>query len=113
MKKLDSKIKIEHPDYSDDEFSDSDLPPLVPVFAENWFYGRKYNDGELQTYIPEIVTDTEDAWVRTTLRIKDLKTKKGGRVIVSVNKIINDVHNFTSDSDTSSDNDSGNSSTSS
>ncbi|CAJ0650213.1 16694_t:CDS:2 [Entrophospora sp. SA101] len=46
--------------------------------AENWFYGRKYNDGELQTYIPEIVTDTEDAWVRTTLRIKDLKTKKGG-----------------------------------
>ncbi|CAJ0842763.1 9737_t:CDS:2 [Entrophospora sp. SA101] len=43
----------------------------------------------------------------------DLKTKKGGRVIVSVNKIINDVHNFTSDSDTSSDNDSGNSSTSS
>ncbi|CAH1769830.1 12893_t:CDS:1 [Entrophospora sp. SA101] len=30
MKKLDSKIKIEHPDYSDDEFSDSDLPPLIP-----------------------------------------------------------------------------------
>jgi hypothetical protein len=30
MKKLNSKIKIEHPDYSDDEFSDSDLPPLVP-----------------------------------------------------------------------------------
>ncbi|CAG8626023.1 3603_t:CDS:2 [Funneliformis caledonium] len=30
MKKLNSKIKIEHPDYSDDEFSDSDLPPLIP-----------------------------------------------------------------------------------
>ncbi|CAH1769871.1 2661_t:CDS:1, partial [Entrophospora sp. SA101] len=37
MKKLNSKIsvskpsaKIKHPDYSDDEFSDSDLPPLVP-----------------------------------------------------------------------------------
>ncbi|CAH1769797.1 5137_t:CDS:1, partial [Entrophospora sp. SA101] len=30
MKKLNSKIKIEHPDYSNDEFSDSDLPPLVP-----------------------------------------------------------------------------------
>jgi hypothetical protein len=30
MKKFNSKIKIEHPDYSDDEFSDSDLPPLVP-----------------------------------------------------------------------------------
>ncbi|CAJ0645868.1 8194_t:CDS:2, partial [Entrophospora sp. SA101] len=84
----------------------SKIKKYPKVDLENWFYGRKYNDGELQTYIPEIVTDTEDAWVRTTLRIKDLKTKKGGRVIVSVNKIINDVHNFTSDSDTSSDNDS-------
>ncbi|CAH1771251.1 15438_t:CDS:2, partial [Entrophospora sp. SA101] len=34
MKKLNPKIKIEHPDYSDDEFSDSDLPPLIPDFAE-------------------------------------------------------------------------------
>ena len=33
MKKLNSKIKIEHPDYSDDEFSDSDLPPLIPIFT--------------------------------------------------------------------------------
>ncbi|RHZ73747.1 hypothetical protein Glove_229g126 [Diversispora epigaea] len=30
MKKLNLKIKIEHPDYSDDKFSDSDLPPLIP-----------------------------------------------------------------------------------
>ncbi|RHZ74599.1 hypothetical protein Glove_220g7 [Diversispora epigaea] len=30
MKKLNPKIKIEYPDYSDDEFSDSDLPPLIP-----------------------------------------------------------------------------------
>ncbi|CAG8820491.1 11337_t:CDS:1, partial [Dentiscutata erythropus] len=28
MKKLNSKIKIEHSDYSDDEWSD--LPPLIP-----------------------------------------------------------------------------------
>ncbi|CAH1770641.1 13254_t:CDS:2, partial [Entrophospora sp. SA101] len=95
MKKLDSKIKIEHPDYSDDEFSDSDLPPLVPVFAG-----------------PIDRTDLISA-INDLIRELDLKTKKGGRVIVSVNKIINDVHNFTSDSDTSSDNDSGNSSTSS
>ena len=33
MKKLNSKIKIEHPEYSDDEFSDSDLPPLIPIFT--------------------------------------------------------------------------------
>ncbi|RHZ48559.1 hypothetical protein Glove_546g9 [Diversispora epigaea] len=30
IKKLNSKIKIKHPNYSDDEFSDSDLPPLIP-----------------------------------------------------------------------------------
>jgi len=33
IKKLNSKIKIEHPEYSDDEFSDSDLPPLIPMFT--------------------------------------------------------------------------------
>ncbi|CAG8652224.1 10319_t:CDS:2, partial [Paraglomus brasilianum] len=38
----------------------------------------KYDDDELREYLPEIVTDAEDAWVRTTLRINDLKTKKGG-----------------------------------
>jgi hypothetical protein len=31
MAQLNPKIKIEHPDYSDDEFSDSDLPPLIPI----------------------------------------------------------------------------------
>ncbi|CAG8791044.1 24752_t:CDS:2, partial [Dentiscutata erythropus] len=33
LKNLNLKIKIEHPDYSDDEFSDSDLPPLIPIFT--------------------------------------------------------------------------------
>ncbi|CAG8683454.1 7914_t:CDS:2 [Racocetra persica] len=33
LKKLNLKIKIEHPDYSDNEFSDSDLPPLIPIFT--------------------------------------------------------------------------------
>ncbi|CAG8481446.1 24376_t:CDS:2, partial [Gigaspora rosea] len=38
----------------------------------NWFYGRKYNNDKLQIYIPEIVIDKEDAFVRTTLCVKDL-----------------------------------------
>ncbi|CAG8661069.1 11579_t:CDS:2, partial [Ambispora gerdemannii] len=92
------------------------------LLDNNWFYDRKYDDDELQIYISEIVTDTEDAWVRTTLRIKDLNAKKGGRVIVSVDK--KDIHDFykilpreskdfdTSNSDTS-DSNSSNSSTSS
>ncbi|CAG8820454.1 4968_t:CDS:1, partial [Racocetra persica] len=46
--------------------------PNYILLGNNWFYGRKYNNDELQTYIPEIVIDTEDAFVRTTLRIKDL-----------------------------------------
>ncbi|CAG8788300.1 8953_t:CDS:2, partial [Dentiscutata erythropus] len=33
LKKLNPKIKIEHPDYSDDEFFDSDLPSLIPIFT--------------------------------------------------------------------------------
>ncbi|CAG8590120.1 1542_t:CDS:2, partial [Scutellospora calospora] len=33
LKKLNPKIKIECPDYSDDEFSDSDLPSLIPIFT--------------------------------------------------------------------------------
>ncbi|CAG8852235.1 19864_t:CDS:1, partial [Gigaspora margarita] len=102
---------------------------------------RKYNNDELQTYILEIVINAEDAFIRTTLHIKDLngsgvsKTEKKPRVIISVNK--RDIHNFykilprkskdslyhrsnistTSDSATSdlntSDSDLGNSSTSS
>ncbi|CAG8476790.1 hypothetical protein C2G38_2181357 [Gigaspora rosea] len=60
----------------------------------NWFYGKKYNNDELQIYIPEIVIDAENAFVRTTLHIKDLngsevsKTEKKPRVIISVNKEI-------------------------
>ncbi|CAG8497729.1 17480_t:CDS:1, partial [Cetraspora pellucida] len=80
------------------------------------------------TYIPEIMTDAEDAWVRTTLHIKNLTEKKEKRVIVSVSE--RDIHDFykilpgkskdlgTSNSDTfsnsdTSDSDSSNSSTSS
>ena len=74
------------------------------------------------------MTDAENGWVRTTLRIKDLsgsgvaKTRKKPRVIVSIDK--RDIHDFykilpgeskdfdTSNSDTS-DSNSSNSSTSS
>ncbi|CAG8466713.1 6512_t:CDS:2, partial [Scutellospora calospora] len=34
LKKLNSKIKIKRPDYSDNEFSDSDLPSLIPIFTD-------------------------------------------------------------------------------
>ena len=37
IKKLNSKIKIKHPVYSDDEFSDSDLPPLIPDYSDDEF----------------------------------------------------------------------------
>ncbi|RHZ78656.1 hypothetical protein Glove_158g13 [Diversispora epigaea] len=63
----------------------SKMPNYI-LLGNNWFCGRKYDDNELQTYIPEIVTDAEDAWVRTTLRIKNLAEKKGRRVIVCVTK---------------------------
>ncbi|CAG8676655.1 3571_t:CDS:2, partial [Cetraspora pellucida] len=45
------------------------------LLGNNWFYDRKYNNDELQTYIPEIVIDTEDAFA-----------------IISVNK--RDIHDF-------------------
>ncbi|CAG8694629.1 14428_t:CDS:2, partial [Ambispora leptoticha] len=70
-----------------------------------------------ETYLPEIVIDAKNAFVRTTLHIKDLRTKKKPRINVSVNK--RDIHDFykslsgESDSSDSSDSDSGNSSTSS
>ncbi|CAG8542806.1 1701_t:CDS:2 [Scutellospora calospora] len=72
----------------------STLPNYI-LLSNNWFYGRKYDDDELQTYIPEI------------------------RVIVSVNK--RDIHDFykilpekskdssTSNLDTSSNSDTSNS----
>src|SRR6266487_1200872 len=75
----------------------SKMPSYI-LLGNNWFYGRKYDNDELQTYLPEIVTDVENAWVRTTLRIKDLsnasfaKTKKKPRVIVSVDK--RNIHDF-------------------
>ncbi|RHZ87264.1 hypothetical protein Glove_38g72 [Diversispora epigaea] len=115
--------------------------PNYILLGNNWFYGRSRINDKIQHYLSEIVTDAKNAFVRTTLRIKDFsgsgvtKTKKKSRVIVSVNK--RDIHDFykillgkskdslprrsnisatsdsgTSDSDTS-DSDSGNSSTSS
>ncbi|CAG8569343.1 2620_t:CDS:1 [Ambispora leptoticha] len=119
--RLNNKKSITIPTEVLVERYNSTLPNYI-LLGNNWFYGRKYDDDELQTYIPEIVTDAEDAWVRTTLRIKNLTEKKGERVIVSVNK--RDIHDFykilpgeskdfnTSNSDTS-DSDSSNSSTSS
>ncbi|CAG8849252.1 45199_t:CDS:2, partial [Gigaspora margarita] len=118
---------------------DPKMPNYI-LLGKNWFYGR--NNSRLQTYLPEIVTDAKNAFVRTTLRIKDLsqkvgttKAKKKPKINISVNK--RDIHDFykilpgkskdslyrksnisttsnsaTSDSNTS-DSDSGNSSTSS
>ncbi|CAG8484601.1 2958_t:CDS:2, partial [Racocetra fulgida] len=53
------------------EKSNSKTPNYI-LLGNNWFYDRKYNNYELQTYISEIVIDTKDAFVRTTLHIKDL-----------------------------------------
>jgi len=50
----------------------------------DWFTGRKYDDEELQIYRAEIVTDAEDGWVRTTLRIKNLAERKGKSIVVPV-----------------------------
>ena len=50
----------------------------------DWFTGRKYDDEELQIYRAEIVTDAEDGWVRTTLRIKNLAGRKGKSIVVPV-----------------------------
>ncbi|CAJ0837127.1 12515_t:CDS:1, partial [Entrophospora sp. SA101] len=65
--------------------------PNYILLGNNWFYGR--NNHGIQMYLPEIVTDAKNAFVRTTLRIKDLswkvdttKAKKKPRVNVSVNK---------------------------
>src|SRR2546430_13460973 len=49
----------------------STLPNYI-LLSNNWFYGHKYDNDELQTYLPEIVTDVENAWVRITLCIKNL-----------------------------------------
>ena len=66
--------------------------PNYILLGNNWFYGRSRINDKIQHYLPEIVTDAKDAFVRTTLRIKNLSGKKGGRVIVSVNK--RDIHDF-------------------
>ncbi|CAG8843382.1 25330_t:CDS:2, partial [Gigaspora margarita] len=118
---------------------DPKMPNYI-LLGKNWFYER--NNSGLQIYLPEIVTDAKNAFVRTTLHIKDLsqkvgttKAKKKPRINISVNK--SDIHDFykilpgkskdslyrrsnistTSDSATSdlntSDSNSGNSSTSS
>src|SRR5205085_8746074 len=66
--------------------------PNYILLGNNWFYGRSRINDKIQRYLPEIVTDAKNALVRTTLRIKNLSGKKGGRVIVSVNK--RDIHDF-------------------
>ncbi|CAG8485486.1 6529_t:CDS:1 [Ambispora leptoticha] len=75
---------------------DPKMPNYI-LLGNNWFYGR--NNYGIQTYLPEIVTDTKNAFVRTILRIKNLswkvdttKAKKKPRVNVSVNK--RDIYNF-------------------
>ena len=66
-----------------------------PEFPNNimlgldWFTGRKYDDEKLQTYRAEIVTDAEDGWVRTTLRIKNLAGRKEKSIVVPVYKFDN------------------------
>ncbi|CAG8713868.1 22754_t:CDS:2 [Gigaspora rosea] len=47
-------------------------PSNYILLGNNWFYGKKYNNDKLPTYISKIVIDTKDAFVRTTLCIKDL-----------------------------------------
>src|SRR6185369_13150127 len=90
--------------------------PNYILLGNNWFYGRSRINDKIQHYLPEIVTDAKNAFVRTTLRIKNLSGKKGGRVIVSVNK--RDIHDFykslpgESDSSDSLDSDSSTSSNS-
>nr|CAG8655422.1 2817_t:CDS:2 [Entrophospora candida] len=85
--------------------------PIYILLGNNWFCTKQYDKDKLPTYLPEIVTDAEDAWVRTTLRIKNFE-EKGSRVIVSVNKSNNTHTVLVSESD-SSYNDSSNSSSSS
>ncbi|CAG8797686.1 11191_t:CDS:2, partial [Dentiscutata erythropus] len=46
-------------------------PTFISNIKNNACLSRKYNNDELQTYISEIVIDTEDAFVRTTLHIHD------------------------------------------
>ncbi|CAG8515826.1 7049_t:CDS:10 [Ambispora leptoticha] len=112
LKKIDGKINRKlTPEEKDSKFIREEA--TIPL---GLFYSQKYNDDDLQMYIPEIVTDTEDIWIRTILHIKDLNAKKGGRVIVSINK--KDIHDLykllsgkSKDSDTSNSNTSFNSNT--
>ncbi|RHZ80890.1 hypothetical protein Glove_131g60 [Diversispora epigaea] len=70
---------------------DPKMPNYI-LLSNNWFYGRSRINDKIQHYLPEIVTDAKNAFVKTTLRIKDLKTKKKPRVIVSIDK--RDIHDF-------------------
>ncbi|CAG8571435.1 4382_t:CDS:1, partial [Dentiscutata erythropus] len=88
----------------------SKLPNYI-LLGNNWFYGHKYDDNELQIYIPEIVTNV---WTRTTLRIKNLVNKKRRRVIVYVTKNnVDKFYEFTSSYSNSDTSDISGSSTSS
>ncbi|CAJ0838620.1 5622_t:CDS:2, partial [Entrophospora sp. SA101] len=48
--------------------------PNYILLGNNWFYGRSRINDKIQHYLPEIVTDAKNAFVRTTLRIKNLNT---------------------------------------
>jgi hypothetical protein len=98
--RLNNKKSITIPTEVLIEKYNSKLPNYI-LLDNNWFCDRKYDDDELQTYIPEIVTDTEDTWVRTTFRIKNLAEKKGRRVVVRVTE--NNVDEFYESASSNSD----------
>ncbi|CAJ0900704.1 2188_t:CDS:2 [Entrophospora sp. SA101] len=98
LKKIGGKItrRITLEDKDSKFFNEMTTHPL----GWAWFCTKEYDEVKLPTYLLEIVTNAEDAWVRTTLRIKNYE-EKGSRVIVSVNKI-SESDSFDSDSSNSS-----------
>ncbi|RHZ44062.1 hypothetical protein Glove_767g6 [Diversispora epigaea] len=53
----------------------SALPNYI-LLGNDWFYGRKYDNDELQTYLPEIVTDAKDGWKEQLCVSRILKPKR-------------------------------------
>ncbi|RHZ81853.1 hypothetical protein Glove_117g526 [Diversispora epigaea] len=76
MKKLNPKIKIEYPDYSDNEFSDSDLPSLIldplRVTRSVIFTDRQNRQNRLVLTNTLNVTDLISA-IRISLELTDLE----------------------------------------
>lgn len=48
----------------------------------DWFTGRKYQDFELQIYRILFVTEAEEGYIRSTLRIIDLRRPKKEKVVM-------------------------------